>query len=322
MRFKIIIFIIIATLSVVIISKSFSSSKPTLIVKYINQWDGFSLEKLEMLNDLLNEKFNVVNDQKNDNYDLVIDGVFGKEKIKNAKAIKIFFTGEAIEPKLDNYDLSIGFSYKNNPHYIRIPLIYMEKGRDGKNLNSNNTRTKSCNPDKPFFACFLVSNGTANSWLTGKEYDGVIKRDRLFHLLSLYKKVESAGAHLNNRGEILSKKDTQEFLSKCKFIIAYENQSFPGYITEKVFQAYNAGAIPLYYSDTQAAKDINTKAIIYAPNFNSEESLVEYIKKIDQDDKLYCDIWNEKIIIDSTRNYEAVKETLRKKLDDILRSRL
>jgi alpha(1,3/1,4) fucosyltransferase len=321
-NFKIITFIIIASLSVIAIGSNIISSKPTLTVKYINQWDGFSLEKLETLDDLLKEKYNIVNNQNTNEYDLVIDGVFGKEEITNNKAIKIFFTGEAIEPKLKNYDLSIGFSYNNQPNYIRIPLNYMKKGRNGKNLNSKNTRNGLCNPNKPFFACFLVSNGTTKSWLTGNEYDGVIKRDRLFHQLSLYKKVESAGTHLNNRGKILSKKDTQKFLSKCKFIIAYENQSFPGYITEKVFQAYDAGAIPLYYSDTDAVNDINKKSIVYSPNFTDEEDMLQYIKRIDQDNKLYCDIWNEKIITDPTRDYEAVKEELRRKLDIVLKPHL
>jgi hypothetical protein len=299
-----------------ILIKTPLQNKPVLVVKYINQWPGFSIDSLEMLKDLLDEKYKIVNDQNTDNYDLVIDGVFGKEKIKNKHAIKVFFTGEAIKPRIDGYDLSIGYSYINSPNYIRIPLIYMEKGRGGKNISANNSRDK-CNPNKPYFSCFLVSNGTAKSWLTGNEYDGVILRDRLFHQLSLYKRVESGGAHLNNRGEVLAKNKTKEFLSQCKFIIAYENQSFPGYITEKVFQAYDAGAIPIYYSGSEVAKDINVGAVVFAPNFADEVDLVKYIKQVDQDDKLYCDIWNKNLITDPTKNYDVVKEKFRKKLVEV-----
>ena len=50
--------------------------------------------------------------------------------------------------------------------------------------------------------------------------------------------------------------------------------------------------------------------------------MLQYIKRIDQDNKLYCDIWNEKIITDPTRDYEAVKEELRRKLDIVLKPHL
>ena len=129
---------------------------------------------------------------------------------------------------------------------------------------------------------------------------------------------------MNNIGGAVKRgeKATMNWLSQCKFVIAYENQSYDGYITEKVFQAYFGGAIPLYYSDPSAVKDVNKKAIIYAQDFASEDDMVDYIKKVDQDDKLYCDIWNEKIITDPDRNYDAVKANLRDKLIPIIEAKL
>lgn len=295
-----------------------NSYKPTLIVKYINQWPGFKLESLEMLYEVLSEDYNIVSDQKTSDYDLIIDGVFGNKKIENKDAIKIFFTGEAFEPDIGKYDLSIGYSYIDSQKYIRIPLAYMEKGRNGKLITSNLVHQGKCNPKKEYFACFLVGNGTNISWLTKKPYDGVIARDLLFHRLSLYKKVESGGKHLNNRGEPVPMNKTNEFLSNCKFIIAFENQTFPGYITEKPFQAYMAGSVPIYYADKQAVQDINKNSIIFAPDFDSQEALVEYIIKVDNDDALYCKIWNEKLIVDPQKNYEAIKNNLRQKLKEVI----
>jgi hypothetical protein len=289
-------------------------NKPVLLVKYINQWPGFTINNLNMLNDLLSEKYKVVVDQSSDNYDLVIDGVFGQDEIQKKDAIKIFFTGEAVERDLNQYDLSIGFAYVDSAKYARIPLDYMSKNGV---LNNTSYSRGECNPNKPYFTCFLFSNRLHKNQLNGSEYDGVILRDRLFHRLSLYKRVESGGGHLNNRGEVVKPKETQEFFSKCKFIIAYENQSFPGYITEKVYQAYRGGAVPIYYSDLKAVKDINKEAIIYVPDFSTEEDLVEYIKKIDNDDKLYCEIWSKKIIDNPEKNYDVLKDQLRKKLDNL-----
>nr|WP_233417761.1 hypothetical protein [Rickettsia conorii] len=37
----------------------------------------------------------------------------------------MFFTGESVRPKLENYNISIGFDYIDHPNYISIPLYYM-----------------------------------------------------------------------------------------------------------------------------------------------------------------------------------------------------
>jgi hypothetical protein len=41
--------------------------------------------------------------------------------------------------------------------------------------------------------------------------------------------------------------DKQETLRKYNFILAFENSNFPGYITEKIIDAFKAGAVPLYW---------------------------------------------------------------------------
>lgn len=39
------------------------------------------------------------------------------------------------------------------------------------------------------------------------------------------------------------------WLKNYKFNICFENGSSPGYITEKLFQAYAGGCIPIYWGD-------------------------------------------------------------------------
>lgn len=247
--------------------------KRELKVKLLNQWQEASLSKFKIITDILEERYQVI-ETKSDDYDLVIDGVFGEEKIKNKNAFKIFFTGEAIPAKIDT-------SYKR----------------------------EKCITNHENFACFLVSNGRDKSY-----YDGVDARDHLFFKLSLYKPVLSGGNHLNNIGKIVPVKETNDWLSKCKFTIAYENKTYPGYITEKLFQAHFAGSIPIYYSDVEAQKDININAIISAQKFSTEEELIDYIISVDKDDQKYCQIWNEKLIIDSDKNYKNIQNKIREKL--------
>lgn len=285
------------------------SEKPVLKYKLLNGWPGMRIEELYLINDVLREQFTLK--EVKDGYDLVIDNI-GEEKITNPKSVKIFFTGEAVHPKIDGYDISIGFDYIDSPNYIRIPLYFMYYGPK----LSTNYRRGDCNPHKEIFACFLVSNEGRDP-----KFDGCKARNRIFHKLSLYKKVESGGRYLTTTGGPIEAKMTQEWLSKCKFVIAYENRSYEGYITEKPFQAYFTGAIPIYYGHTSTMRDLNPEAIINARDFATEDNLVDYISKIDNDDQLYCDIWNKQIITNHDQSYDAIRERFKTKLDAILRDK-
>lgn len=286
-------------------------------VSFINQWPGFTLEQLPIIKELLEERYaRVIIDHNN--YDLIIDGVFGDRKIARQNSVKLFFTGEAIKPKVDQYDLSIGFDYIDDPRYIRIPLYYMYFS----NKINTNLRRGKCTVNKPYFACFLYSNSGLTNNNVSTSFDGCLARNSLFHKLSKYKKVNSGGSYLNNEGKNSPQKGdnkkTIEWFSKCKFVISYENRTYPGYVTEKVFFAHIAGAVPIYYGHESYNRDVNPKSVIYAGDFSNENELVEYIKKVDNDDDVYCKIWNNSMITNKESNYQEIKNKLREKLFRIL----
>jgi hypothetical protein len=285
------------------------NSKPVLKVTHINSHKGFRASHHGIFNDILEEFYDVEYVKPDDNnYDLIFDNVFGNKTIDNKNSIKIFFTGESYDPRIGQYDLSLAFNYTEHPKYMRLPLYYLYFP---DKLNTEYDRGK-CDPQsKKAFGCFLFSDG--------KEYlDGVKERNRVFHLLSQYKTIRSGGKLFNNIGRVIPKSETGIFLSNCKFIISIENKSYNGYITEKLFQAYFAGAIPIYYADDSVLADFNKKAIIWTKDYSSDYEFLDYIKQLDTDDKLYCDKWNEKILIDPERNADKIKEKLRKKFKEIL----
>jgi hypothetical protein len=285
---------------------------------------------------ILSDKYKIsFSDQ---NYNVIFEGPFSssghyRPELKDRnfkeyspldpKVVKIFWTGEAILPNLDSYDLTIGFDRVEHPNYIRFPLYYSfafgPKIRTGYNREAD---LGKCNTNKKF-ACFLVSsNSEEHSYLNHLPFDGCAARVEIFHKLSLYKRVESGGKLLNNVYGPVS--NGMEWLSQCKFVIAYENQSWNGYITEKVMQAYFAGAIPIYYGDLgkDAIRELNKNAIIYAKDFNNSDELVEYVKKVDNDDELYCSIWNQNIISKLEDSYEIAETRLRKKLYEVIDRKL
>ena len=93
-------------------------------------------------------------------------------------------------------------------------------------------------------------------------------------------------------------------------------------MTEKLFQAYFAGSIPIYWGDKTAISDINKNAVIYADDFDSEKNLVEYVKTVDNDDELYCKIWHHNLITNPEMNYGVMQDKLRNKLFKLIDTKL
>lgn len=275
--------------------------KPALRVRIFNQWSHADINSFSfLLSEILGNYFSI-EETHDSNYQIAIDGPFGNQKIDNPEAFKIFFTGEPRKLKTKGYDLSLGFDYLNEDNYIRYPLYYK---RFTYNISSNYNKEGECNPSKEYFACFLVGNA--------KGGDGAIARTDFFHELSKYKFVASGGKHLNNLGYVVPKNETFSFLSKCKFNIAFENNlQYKGYMTEKLFQAYLAGSIPIYSSHPEAQKEVNKKAFISQQDFLNNQEMIEYIKQLDQDDYKYCEMWNQKLITNPDMDYTKLQDKLK-----------
>lgn len=301
--------------------------KPVIKVKQINQIYGG--KSLSFPLSFLQKKYKVIIAKHyEEDYDIIISDVFGKvdiNSIDTKDALKMFYTSEAYLPNLDDYDLVFGFDrVDDDPRYIRLPYYYLEWKNDIKVYDTVRQNQGECNPKKEQFACFLVSNGSKLMGYNGKIIEGVGARDSMFNHLSEYKWVASGGPHLNNIGSPVprGKNNTQEWLGQCKFVISYENQYHDGYITEKVFQAYFAGAVPIYWGDKTAVSEINKDAVIYADDFETEQDLIEYVKKVDNDDELYCKIWNNHLITNPEIDYTLIQEKIRKKLFELIDAKL
>ena len=62
-------------------------------------------------------------------------------------------------------------------------------------------------------------------------------------------------------------KEKIEFLRTCKFVVAFENSSAPGYNTEKLTHAIEADCLPIYWGDPQVGRSYNTRRFINAHDF-------------------------------------------------------
>ena len=76
-----------------------------------------------------------------------------------------------------------------------------------------------------------------------------------------------------------------------------ENSEGQGYISEKIFDSFITGTIPIYYGGYMIDEFINPKSFILIKNEKDILKKIEYIKQFDNDEKLYEKILNEKLFI-------------------------
>lgn len=86
------------------------------------------------------------------------------------------------------------------------------------------------------------------------------------------------------RGEITSKR---EVLKHYKFSICYENaRDIPGYITEKIFDCFFAGCIPVYLGAPNVTYYIPESCFIDKRKFSDYTALFDYLNQMSEDDYL------------------------------------
>jgi len=192
--------------------------------------------------------------------DFIVFGPYGNDIPAKGNYTRVGYFCENIKPDLTVCEWAFGVPREEDikhPNYKRIqwhgvdPNSLIKKpGYDpGKILAS---KTKFCN--------FLYSNP-------------VPYREAFFRQLSKYKKVDAAGASMNNMPAIdtLYKGDKwkvkRQFLSEYKFAIAFENDTFPGYQTEKLYDAMMADSIPIYCGDPFVGDIFNTQSFINAAEY-------------------------------------------------------
>jgi hypothetical protein len=99
-----------------------------------------------------------------------------------------------------------------------------------------------------------------------------------------------------------------------KFCLCFENDIYPGYVTEKPFEAYIAGTVPLYFGyDIEGY--LNPKAMINLLEFSDITEWAKYVKKVHSDEKLYKRHFEQPILQRKPDLSDAIK-LIRKILDE------
>ncbi|MCW3111771.1 MAG: hypothetical protein JWR18_167 [Segetibacter sp.] len=239
---------------------------------FTDMWKGFDFED-NYFTIILKRYFNII---LSPDPDFLIHSVYTKNYLKY-NCCRICFTGENTRPDFTRSDFHIGFDFNDSPNYLRWPLYLM--GRYIPEYLLEKKDPDAICAQKKRFCSFVVSNDSAK------------ERIALFYKLSEYKNVDSGGKFLNNIGGPVS--DKLEFLRGSKFNVAFENESYPGYVTEKIFDAFLTNCIPIYWGSPRIEEDFNKKAFLNMHRYKTYEELVEYIQYLDENDEAYKAILRE-----------------------------
>ena len=271
--------------------------KTNLKINFTDFWPGFDKTNNFFFN-LLTEKYNVtISDQP----DILIYSVYTDQHIKYS-CTRVLFSGENVKPNFLECDYAFTFERKVNAKNYRLPLYVLYD--DATKLVSRHVSANSVLNSKSKFCCFLVSNNHC-----------AIRND-FFLQLSKYKHIDSGGRTLNNIGYYVG--DKADFIKDYKFVIAFENESHPGYTTEKIYEPFIVNSIPIYWGNPLVNEDFNTKSFINSHEFNSFEELISHIIKVDNDDELYKQYLLEPVFNNDEIPNEIKKENIAKRLDEIV----
>lgn len=206
--------------------------------------------------------------------DYVIHSCAGLDVLKYP-GVRIFITGENVSPNFAISDYAMAFDrLEFSDRYLWLPLSRWSERRH-RMLLAPRTDPAVVTARKTGFCAYVMSNTSGSD----------DARVRIFDLLNAYKQVSSGGRWRNNVGGAVE--DKRVFQSAYKFAIAFENCSYPGYLTEKLIDAAIVDAIPIYWGDPDVGDHFNSKAFINCHEFSSLEQVVERVREIDGNDELY-----------------------------------
>ena len=105
-------------------------------------------------------------------------------------------------------------------------------------------------------------------------------------------------------------KNKIKFLSSYKFSIAMENSEGDGYTSEKIYQSFIAGTIPIYFGNYMIDEYFNPQSFILIKGEKDLYNKKKFIIAIDNNDKLYKSILKQNIFINNINNNNKITKEL------------
>lgn len=223
---------------------------------------------------------------------------------------KVFFTPEDVEhPRtrlnllygdycIPYVDLSMGFGDVNDKKYLRFPYWILTTFSPNADEQDIRNRIKQINETryKKTQECVLIC---------GHDKKGT--REFVYNGVKDILDVKLAGKWRNNTRELWDDYGNNKELYMCnfKFNICPENDNTKNYVTEKIFDAFIADCIPLYYGSDNNPEPglINHDAVIFWKRNDSNEKNRELVLKLKNDETFYQEFISQPKLLPAMEEY-------------------
>jgi hypothetical protein len=228
--------------------------------------------------------------------------------------IRIFFTGENERPPEGRWDAYLTFdlhSYGGRNGYLPLwwitssdiltPTISPYLGREIRISELLKPRIPNYVSRKKFCVAFI-----------GKAYPF-----RMHSLTALSKvgEIDVFGGIARNTKKT-SAAEKYEISQQYKFVYAFENDLFPGYVTEKAPEAWATGAVPLYWGIDQKGF-LNPKSMINCADFPTLEDFVNRVHEVNDSQELWEEYAKQPFLIKEP-SLDEIRSLLRRVLEPLV----
>ena len=240
----------------------------SLRVAFVNLWGGFEKDSaflVRVMRDIDPDCDVSLGYDSTKQYDLVISimvpikGSPYYADMTQVKGKKLCFTGESYDlitttPGCDAY---IGFDYVEDMigdyKYMRFPLYGL--------YHQDHLHRYGCSSFDELRTKFYVKDPI-------KKYSAVVSnpsntlRTTLLQFLTQNNLCNSGGSVMNNLGAAIGWEfdAKMNLTANCMYAITFENKIKRGYVTEKIYEGFMAGAVPYYWGTCDVVNEFNPKS--------------------------------------------------------------
>ena len=241
-------------------------------------WPGFSAASLLVAHPYLKLKYDVAECRRQPDVHFI--SVFGRDghTLRDAREIPlpgdgrptVFYTRERVSPGGRQFDWSISFD-ESSDRNLYLPGWVAALNRLG--LSPGSLIRQTARPA-------AAGNGRHGCAYIFRRR--VPEREAFFDRLAERMQIVSPGDSRNNSWRVVrTPAEKVSFLRHFRFNIAFENEPFPGYLTEKIVDAFTAGCVPIYYGDPYVERTFSPEAFIHVRGESDYRPSIERILQID-----------------------------------------
>lgn len=252
---------------------------------------------------------------------------------KSKAALKVFYTGEDVVKNFTDYshecvglcDLSIGFSLdRTEENYVRFPIWFYHRFNTlDKDEILRQIRAINALRIKKDKFCALIAH---HDGAVGNNATAGGLRGRIFNLLFPIAPIDCPSAFRHNDDSLRLRfaDNKNAYLRQYMFNICPENVSVRGYVTEKLFDAFDAGCIPIYNGADNKPEEglVNPDALILYSEGRAE-AVFDEVQLLWTNENYYHEFINRPRLLEEGTDYiYAMNKRLQAKYNELFESKL